>query len=364
MSPNRSLELPHGTLQFPVFLPDATKGVVRSVDSHDLEILGLQGLVMNTFHLMQHPGSSTIKSLGGLHQMTGWSRPIITDSGGFQIYSLIRQNAKYGSLSDKGATFQTDGNDRKFNLTPEKSIQLQIGYGADILFCLDDCTHADDPASTQRESVQRTIKWAKRCKQEFSRLIAEKKLSESQRPLLFGVVQGGNNPDLRRECAEVLLEIGFDGYGYGGYPLDGDGNLLTDIIGYTRELIPSEFPMHALGVGHPANIVACYRLGYDIFDSAMPTRDARNGRLYAFTQPEIELGQPNWFEYVYIGDDKFIKADQPLGSYNTAWVSQRYSRGYLKHLFDINDMTASRLATLHNLGFIQQLMDHLRQSAR
>src|SRR5579863_1585458 len=136
-----SLQLPCGEVQLPAFLPDATLGVVRSVDSSDLERCGIQAVVMNTFHLMQRPGSSTISSLGGLHQMCGWRRPIITDSGGFQAYSLIRQNARYGSLSDRGITFQPDGSARKFHLTPEKSVQLQLSYGADLVICLDDCTH-------------------------------------------------------------------------------------------------------------------------------------------------------------------------------------------------------------------------------
>lgn len=345
-----SLDLPHGRLEFPVFLPDATKGVVRAVDSLDLARLGLQGLVMNTFHLMQQPGSSTIKALGGLHRMTAWERPIVTDSGGFQVYSLIRQNSKYGSLSDKGATFRVDGTDHKYNLTPEKSIQLQIGYGADILFCLDDCTHPDDPTETQRESVERTIKWAKRCKTEYLRLVQEKKWAADQRPLLFGVVQGGNRLDLRRQCAEALLEIGFDGYGYGGYPLDGQGHLLVEMIGGVRDLIPRQFPLHALGVGHPENVIACHALGYAMFDSAMPTRDARNGRLYCFT-PQGK------FEFLYIQDDKYIKSDDPLCA---DFSPLPYSRGYLNHLFRIGETSALRLATLHNLAFMNELMRGLR----
>ncbi len=145
------LSLPHGIIKLPEFLPDATRGVVRSVDSRDLEELGIQALVMNTFHLMQSPGSSTIVALGGLHTMTGWRRPIITDSGGFQIYSLIRQNPKFGSLNNRGATFRADHGSRKYQLTPEKSIQLQLAYGSDIVICLDDCTHVDAPLSIQKE---------------------------------------------------------------------------------------------------------------------------------------------------------------------------------------------------------------------
>src|SRR6266700_1662374 len=193
-----TLHLPHGQIRLPAFLPDATLGVVRNVDSADLEQCGIEAVVMNTFHLMQRPGSSTITALGGLHSMAGWPRPIITDSGGFQAYSLIRQNATFGSINDKGITFQPEGSDRKFHLTPEKSIQLQLSYGADILICLDDCTHVDDSLQNQQESVKRTIDWAKRCKREFHRLIQQKKLPPEQQPLLFAVIQGGGSRELRK----------------------------------------------------------------------------------------------------------------------------------------------------------------------
>ncbi|HSM25040.1 MAG TPA: tRNA guanosine(34) transglycosylase Tgt, partial [Anaerolineaceae bacterium] len=278
-----SLPLINDELIFPVFLPDATFGLVRAVDSRDLEDVQIQAVVMNAFHLMQKPGTSTIQSLGGLHDMSGWQRPIITDSGGFQAYSLIRQNPKFGTMSSKGINFQPEGSNRKFQLTPEKSIQLQLAYGADVVICLDDCTHVDTSDQQQELSVQRTIDWAKRCRQTYDTLLKQKNIHEEDRPLIFGVIQGGGIHDLRKHCADELLKIGFDGYGYGGWPLDGEGNLLTDILSYTRSLIPDQYPMHALGIGHPHNVLACYQLGYGIFDCAMPTRDARHGRLYQFT---------------------------------------------------------------------------------
>ena len=235
-APLREMQTRHGALALPVFLPDATRAVVRAVDSADLESVGVTGLVMSAFHLMQHPGSSTVKALGGLHAMTGWRRPIVTDSGGFQAWSLIRENPKNGTLTDKGIVFRPQGGADKIVLTPEKSIQLQLAYGADVVICLDDCTHSDDPDATQRESVRRTIAWAKRCKDEFTRLSPAR--PESAAPLLFGVIQGGGSYPLRTECAQALLEIGFDGFGFGGYPLDGDGRLLTDILAHTRSLVP------------------------------------------------------------------------------------------------------------------------------
>src|SRR5947209_7073547 len=195
---------------------------------------------MNVFHLMQRPGSSTVAALGGLHRMAGWSRPIITDSGGFQAYSLIRQNPRFGTIADRGISFQPENADRKFLLSPQKSVSLQLSYGADVVICLDDCTHVDDSLADQRASVARTITWARRCKEEFTRGINRRKQDGGPRPLLFGVVQGGGHEGLRRECAEALLEIGCDGFGYGGWPFDAQGGLLADMLGYTRSLIPPE----------------------------------------------------------------------------------------------------------------------------
>lgn len=353
------IQLAHGRIHLPIFMPDATLGVVRSVDATDLATCEIQAVVMNTFHLMQRPGSSTINALGGLHQMSGWQRPIITDSGGFQAYSLIQQNAKFGSMNDDGITFKPERAERKFHLTPEKTIQLQLSYGADVVICLDECMHVDAPYELQVISVKRTIDWARRCKKEFLRLIKQKRLTEEERPLLFAVIQGGGSHELRKQCAQELLEIGFDGFGFGGWPLDTQGHLLSDILAYTRELVPIHLPMHALGVGHPLNIVECTKLGYGMFDSAMPTRDARHCRLYAFTH-ETAL-EDRWLTYIYANDDKYIKSDAPVSRFCDCLCCKNYSLGYLHHLFKINDTLFFRLATLHNLRFMTQLTQRLRE---
>lgn len=357
-----SLRLPHGQVQQPFFMPDATLGVVRSLDATDIQGCNVQAVVMNTFHLMQRPGSSTIHALGGLHTMSAWQRPIITDSGGFQAYSLIQQNARFGSLDDEGITFKPEGSDRKFRLTPEKTIQLQMSYDTDVVICLDYCTHVDAPYELQENAVTHTIAWARRCKKEFEHLVTQKRLSPEKRPLLFAVIQGGGSQELRKRCTEALLEIGFDGFGYGGWPLDAQGKLLSKIIGYTREQVPMHFPMHALGVGHPANVVDCTRMGYGIFDSAMPTRDARHARLYTFsnmTTPLLENASSTWFKYVYVNDDKYIKANEPVSSFCDCLCCTHYSRGYLHHLFKINDTLFFRLATIHNLRFMTMLTQRL-----
>ncbi len=353
-----SLDLPHGRLTYPVFLPDATRGVVRGVSAEDLAETGVQALVMNTFHLMLRPGASTVQSLGGLHRMSAWRGPILTDSGGFQAYSVIRENPKHGSLTEKGILFRQVDTGRKYQLTPEKTIQLQLGFGADVLICLDDCTHVDDDPATQQRAVLRTISWAKRCRKEFDRLAAERGLEGASLPKLFAVVQGGGDAELRRQCAETLLEIGFDGYGYGGWPLDAEGNLLEEMLATLRALIPPQYPLHALGVGHPKNVAACARLGYQMFDSALPTRDARRGRLYTFTGEASLRG--DWFKMLYIHDQEHIRASVPISAFCDCAACQRYSRGYLHHLFKLNDHLYFRLATMHNLRFMALLEARMR----
>lgn len=357
-----SINLPHGRLLFPVYLPDATYGMVRSVDAQDLESVNVQGLVMNSFHLSQKPGTITLRSLGGMHRMSGWQRPIITDSGGFQAYSLIRENSRFGKISDDGIVFYPEGSKRKLMFTPEKSVQQQLSFGTDVVICLDQCTHVDDPDEAQLLSVQRTIRWANRCKTAFTQTLKSMAKTERQTPKIFGVIQGGASFELRRRCAEALLEIGFDGFGFGGWPLDGEGNLVSDILQYTRELIPRQFPLHALGIGHPENVVRGYQLGYDLFDCAMPTRDARHGRLYAF-QPEINLNDDRWLQYIYIADERHMRSSDPVSPHCDCLVCQRYSIGYLRHLYKMNDALYPRLATMHNIRLMTILTEMLRGTA-
>ena len=360
MRKRANLPIRDKNLMLPAFLPDATSGYVRAVDSRDLEGVSIQALVMNTFHLMQKPGSSTIQAFNGLHRFADWPWVIITDSGGFQAYSLIHESDKFGTLTDRGIIFRPEGKTRKFILSPEKSIQLQISYDSDVVICLDDCTHVDASRDDQELSVKRTLDWAKRCKNEYLHQMEQRKVEQKDQPLIFGVIQGGGHPDLRRKCAEGLLEIGFDGFGYGGWPLDAQGNLLTEMVALTRELVPEEFPMHALGIGHPINLMKTYRLGYDIFDCALPTRDARHGRMMRYTiPPETPLSGKDWLEYVYIQDKKYIKDNRPISEFCDCPVCKHYSVGYLHHLFKTGDWLYQRLATLHNLRFMTLLTERL-----
>lgn len=345
-------------LNSPSFLPDATLGVVRSLDVVDLQQCKVEGLVMNAFHLMQRPGSTTIRSLGGLHKMTGWNGLILTDSGGFQAYSLIRENPRNGSITDKGIIFRPESSQEKLIITPEKTIQNQIRYGADIVVCLDDCTHPDAPHQEQVDSVKRTIAWAERCHSQFHQIIAQ---LEGVTPKLYAVIQGGRSYDLRRDCATALLELGFDGYGFGGWPIENDGNLLADMIMYIRELVPKDYPLHALGVGHPKNLVKASLLGWQSFDSALPTRDARHGRLYILTETgPLNFSETDWFDTLYINDKRHIKTDRPIFDHCDCPCCLHYSLGYLHHLYKIQDTLYFRLATLHNLRYMTRLCEMLQ----
>ena len=351
-------------IPLPIFLPDATFGYVRSLSADDLTSIGLEAVMMNSFHLMQKPGTTVVNTLGGLHKFSGFDGMIMTDSGGFQAYSLIRQNPKFGSLTDKGIIFFPEGSQRKLLLTPEKSVQVQFSLGSDVIICLDDCTHVDASRDEQKLSVARTLAWAKRSKLEYQRQLTSRKTTETDRPLLYGVIHGGGETDLRRECAEGLLELGFDGFGFGGWPLDEASNLLIDILALTRSFIPREYPIHALGIGHPVSIVRCFNIGYEMFDCAMPTRDARHGRLYAFNQPDPTLTEDgSWFKFVYMNNEENTRHDQPISAGCRCPVCTKLSMGYLYHLFKMKDAGYNRLATIHNLSFMYQLISYLRANA-
>jgi len=238
-----------------------------------------------------------------------------------------------------------------------------VSYDTNVVICLDDCTHVDASSPEQKNAVLRTIDWAHRSKEEYQRIGDQKGWTEQTRPLLFAVIQGGGELDLRRQCADALLEIGFDGFGFGGWPLDAEGSLLDELLVFTRQLVPGLLPMHALGVGHPVNVAACVGMGYELFDSAMPTRDARHGRLYTFNHVPDEIdfsATGKWMRYVYIHDERHMRTSDPLSPYCGCHTCRSYSTGYLRHLFKTNDCLYQRLATIHNLFFMGQLMQRLR----
>ena len=360
--PPASLATAHGPLPLPAFLPDATRAGVRAVDARDLRLVEVAGVVVNAFHLLRTPGARLVKEAGGVHQFMAWDRPVLSDSGGFQVYSLIRQNPKAGVIRPNEVVFREPSTGERIILTPEKSVQVQFQLGSDIVTCLDDCTSVDDPLDVQAASVERTIRWAKRCKAEFEKLAGQRKTG-GQRPLLFAVIQGGASEALRRRCAAELAAIGFDGFGYGGWPVDAEGNLLSDVLGLVAESLPRGVPLHALGVGRPDHVVRAAALGYSIFDCSLPTRDARHHRLYAFL-PGMDRGPfrpgEKFYETVYILDQEHANQFGPVDTSCDAPCCTRYSRAYLRHLFKVEDVTAERLATIHNLRFYVRLLEGLR----
>ncbi len=348
----------HGDLPLPVFLPDATRAVVRAVDAADLEGAGIRGLMVNALHVAHRPGASVVEAAGGLHRFMGWRGPVFTDSGGYQAYSLTRENKALGSVSDEGFTYRFDRAEEKKLLTPEKSVERQLQLGTDVVITLDQCTHPGAPAAEQRESVRRTVAWGLRCRAEFARRLNDRPPA-GEVPKLFAVVQGGDDPALRRECAEGLLAAGFDGYGYGGWPVDDDGGLV-DAVGVTARLIPDGMPRLALGIGGPENVVAAHALGYRLFDCTLPTRDGRHGRLYTFRGGPAAGLAGDWCERVNIGNERFRRESGPVEAGCDCACCARYSRAYLHHLFAIKDAAALRLATIHNLRFFTRLFDRLR----
>lgn len=353
----RQLPTGHGGLTMPAFLPDATRAGVRGVTSDDLRGIGIPALVVNAFHLMRRPGVRVFQAAGGVHPFMDWDLPILSDSGGFQVYSLIRQNPDYGVIRANEVIFREPGTDEKWTLTPEKVVQIQFQLGSDIIVCLDDCTNADDPEAEQGRSVERTIRWARRCREEYDRLVHQSK--STTRPLIFAVVQGGASAEMRRACAEALVEIGFDGFGFGGWPIAPDGSLLTDILGFVADALPPEAPKHALGVGRPDHVVSAAALGYTTFDSSLPTRDARHNRLYVwragYPDNGLRAGE-DFYSTLYILDQKFHADREPIDPSCDCPACRTYSRAYIHHLFKVGDASAERLATLHNLRFYVRLI--------
>ena len=357
-----SLKLLNTEIKLPAFFPDGTYGTVKSIDFRDLDYSKIDGVVMNALHLSSKPGINVLKRTGGVKRFVQTNKAILTDSGGFQMFSLIQQNKKYGTIRNKEIIFHPDMGKEKLIYTPEKCIRNQFVYGSDIIMCLDICTHPDSDYSVQLDSVKHTIAWAKQCKKEYLTQLKNYKYVQDRRPLLFAIIQGGMNKDLRKMCAEELVEIGFDGYGYGGWPIDSSGNLVGEILQYTAQQMPDDSIKYAMGIGKPEAIVECYKYGYQLFDCVIPTREARHQRLYVYNPSQTDVFQDNFYNYMYIMDDKYALDMNPISELCDCYCCKNYSRAYLRHLFKINDPLAYRLATIHNLRFYTNLMEKLRKS--
>jgi queuine tRNA-ribosyltransferase len=358
----------HGVISTPNFLPDATRGYVKQVANTEVLKSGISAMVVNTFHLLLQPGIEEISKAGGIHQYANWPMPLLSDSGGFQIFSLVHQKSQMGKITEDQVTFKSPINGSLYRLTPEQSIELQFKLGTDMIVCFDDCPPNDSSAAELNKSVERTIKWAHRCKDEYARQIKKRKIDASKSPIFFAVIQGGLSRDMRRHCADELNKIGFDGYGLGARPVDSQGIFLEDIIGFTAEQIPVDKIRFALGTGTPLDIVRSTALGWDLFDCVIPTREGRHGRLFYFDSKiasNLKTGQSllhnhNFYHIINISNTANTAIKKAINPHSRHPDLRTYSLGFLRHLFKTGDPLGQRLASLNNLEFYANLMCILR----
>ena len=351
------LETMHGKINTPFFMPDATRGFVKSLGKDDLETIGMGPMVVNTYHLYLEPGMEIIKKAGGIHKFMNWPLPLLSDSGGYQVFSLIHKNPKMGKITDDEVIFRSPINGSKHVLTPEKSIEIQFDLGVDMMVVLDDVPPNSYSKEEIEKAVKHTVKWAARCKAEYESQIKKRNISRDNRPLIFGVIQGGPYADLREYCAKELVGIGFDGYGFGARHVDSEGNFLDEVVRTTAELIPEDSLRFALGVGTPEDIVRCYSLGWDMFDCVIPTREGRHGRLFIRKGNNLK---DDFYETINITNEKYREDFSPIDPSCGCPLCRNYTRAYLRHLFVTGDPLAMRLASSHNLQFYLELMEILK----
>jgi len=335
-------------IPLPVFFPDATRAVLKTLDSTDIENTKTPGILVNTFHLSSSPGKDTIKSFGGIKKYMNWDGAVISDSGGFQVMSLAKTMGGKNSVTDTGVTFKMDG--KKTLFTPEISIKTQLALHTDMVVVLDDFTDPKSNLSDAKDSVRRTLLWAEKCKKIFE----ANTRSWPKKPYLLGVVQGGGFAALRKECTKKLVDIGFDGLGYGGWPIKPDLTFDYQSSDIIRQYTPDNYLLYGLGVGKPHEIATLVKSGWHIFDCVLPTRDARHKRLYIWKDQKS-------LDYSYFTPDKLVyyRDKNPISRFCDCHLCTYYSRSYLAHLFRIKELTALRLSTIHNLRFYSQLMRKL-----
>lgn len=368
MIPPKYFRSANGNLNLPVFFPDATRAVLRSLDTRDIEETKTNGLLVNTLHLYKELGLDFVKKNSGIGNFMDWHGALISDSGGFQIGSLIKMYPGGGKVTDSGVTFKPEG-EKKIILTPEKSIEFQMELGVDMVVVLDDFTDPKATYNEAKESVDRTILWAKKSKDKFDEICKLKKISNAKRPLILGVVQGGYFQDLRKYCIQELIKIGFDGFGYGGWPQNLDKTFDYESAKTICDNAPDGSFLYGLGIGKPHEIVNLVNMGFSIFDCVLPTRDGRHGRAYVFNADSIEninIGSKNeiidsiFYKFVSLKKGKMMNDNSKLSEACDCLTCSRYSVSYLSHLFRINEFTAGRLVTIHNLRFYSILMEKLR----
>jgi len=360
----RSFKTKKGSIPLPAFFPDATRAVIKTLDSIDIEKTKTPGILVNTFHLFTGLKREILKRQN-IGKFMNWNKALISDSGGFQVMSLIKRN-KTGSINDHGIYFKLPGKgDIRF--TPEESIKFQMELSTDMVIVLDDFTESNISHKEAEKTVERTIFWAKRSKKEFEKQCKKRKIPKEKRPYILAVVQGGKYQDLREYCTKELVKIGFDGLGYGGWPIKNNGEFDYETAKSIVDNSPSNYLLHGLGIGKPEEIVKCADMGFNIFDCVLPTRDARHGRLYAFNAEsidKIDIRKKNFYSYYYPRKEEHLNNNSPISIACDCLLCKNYSRAYLAHLFRINEISALRLATIHNLRFYSILMEKIRETTK
>jgi queuine tRNA-ribosyltransferase len=330
-----------------VFMPDATRGAVRFLTTEQLKETGTNAIVTNTLHLLMNPGPEKMSEFGGIKKFMNWDGIVLTDSGGFQVFSLIHSGKWKGKVHEDGATFYSPWTGDRYDLTPESSIDIQIQIGSDILVTLDDCRGTDLTREEAEESVDRTIKWAKRCKDHFENVYGG---TEKTGKLLSCVVQGANFIDLRKKCAEELTKMGFDGYNFGGFVVDNEGELVIDEMQAVIDNTPKDKFKYAMGVGKPEDIRRAAKIGYTVFDTVLVTRNARHGTLYS---SDIED------EVLRITNQDYAMDERPIDSKCDCYTCRNHSRAYVHQMLKVGEATGMTLATIHNLRYYQRLIEEL-----
>jgi queuine tRNA-ribosyltransferase len=336
------LTTPHGVIDTPAFMPVGTAATVKGQTQQDLENLGVQILLSNTYHLYLRPGHELIRKLGGLHRFMSWPGAILTDSGGFQVFSL----SELRKVTDEGVTFRSHLDGSEHFLSPEKALEVEIALGSDIVMVLDECIEAPSAESRAREAAARTLSWAKRSRDYFAQH------GDPSRQMMFGIVQGGTHAGLRRECADALVDLNFPGYAIGGLAVGEPHALTCEMAATAASRLPAEKPRYLMGVGKPEQIPDYVALGIDMMDCVLPTRSARHGCLYT-SQGRL-----------LIKNAKYISDERPIDEECACAVCRRYSRAYLRHLYASGEFLAIILNTHHNIYFYLDNMRKIRDAIR
>jgi queuine tRNA-ribosyltransferase len=337
------LHTQHGTLQTPFFMPVGTVGAMKGLSFNDIEQLGAQVLLSNTYHLHLRPGDDLIAEAGGIHTFVNWQKPILTDSGGFQVFSFSKGGRC--TIDDDGVTFQSHIDGRLLRMTPEDSMRIQHNIGADIIMCFDECPPSTASRSAIKNAVEKTLAWAKICKNTNEAY----RLKNGKAPLLFGIVQGGLERDLREYCAQELQAIGFDGYAIGGLAVGESESEMYGVVQTVCPLLAPNKPRYLMGVGKRNQLQHCVRLGIDMFDCVLPMRIARHGTIILQNNEELRIKH-----------SRFKKDFTALDEQSPSRLSKRHTKAYLHHLLKIGERYGETIATMQNLGVTLQTMQTLR----